>query len=212
MSQSSARLQIKPFHTEEYFHVLKLDQLSFAFEGQLLYKYKIFDDPEERVFQTANNTLFADFSRYYTTVIGISLYNEEDSSLENTLVGILENTFSPSPNARLLAKTLIVIISDGYEKLDQSTKNLLQSWGLYNETRIKNYLETLPPCSQDDLGFMFEGKLSYVRESNSQNSTSRKVIDVVFMTKNKNRKKLNSHLWLYKVFCPGFNPKYVVVR
>ena len=221
MSQSYNPPQIKPSHTEEYFHVLKLNQRSIIFGGDTLYKYTIFDTPEEKVFQTANATLLPDYSRYYSAVIGVSLYTENSSSLLRTLQGIFDNKASPSPFTRLLTKSLVIIISDGYEKLDGTTKTLLESLKLYNEAKIKTYLSSNPTQSQEDLGFMFEGQLNCIdpakitgisSETNRESSKSARNIDVIFMTKSQNRKKLNSHLWLYKAFCPQFNPKYVVVR
>ena len=70
----------------------------------------------------------------------------------------------------------------------------------------------------EEICFLFEGKLKYqtiseeFRETSDNSPQANNSIDVIFLTKQDNNKKLHSHLWLYKVFCLDFNPDFVVVK
>ena len=214
---------MKPLHLEEYFHVLKLKQIPVPLtDHERLYRYRVFESDEGLLYQTSNKTLLSYFHKYYGAIISISLSKEPFPSLERTLLGIFENKTSESPMRRLLSKTLVIIIADGYESLHPSMESGLTSWKLYNRKSIADYSHSQKQWpTQRDLGFMFEGQLACVKanlpketpgDPHSESSEFSKIIDVIFMAKNKKRKKLHSDLWLYKGFCPMFNPQYLVVR
>ena len=110
---------------------------------------------------------------------------------------------------------------------------MLTSWNLYDEDYIEDYLnkngkpndiiyennnEEEKEQEIEETCFLFEGKLKYqtvseeLKENSECNSQDKSIIDVIFLTKQDNSKKLHSHLWLYRVFCMDCNPEFVVVR
>ena len=207
---------IKTVMNETNLHVVGL----LTTETNGFYRYNLFDNLEKGIESiTHKESIFANRNKYYKSVIAITMYNEDLVSLTDTLSGVFENRISNWKNTKLLAKTLVIIISDGCEVLNKNedVKKKLEEWKLYSEEEIKPYLNKEV---NKDLGFIFEGKLRYSTEVNIYKQDvfntlaleNDEIIDIIFMTKEKNKKKLNSHLWLYKYFCKKWPADYIVVR
>ena len=89
-------------------------------------RYTLFDNLDSQsgiIEKTHNQINYFDCEGEYSRIIGISLYNEDYSQLESTLISIFKNRLSANEKEDyLMSKTLIIIISDGFEKLKDETK------------------------------------------------------------------------------------------
>ena len=118
-----------------------------------------------------------------------------------------------------MSKTLIIIISDGFEKLKDETKNKLNSFGLYdNELLVKRLKEYKlnDPDNIPDTTFFFQGELGCYPEDkelvqSDTAMTSRNIMKIVFAVKIQNKKKLHSHLILFMLCAKRLKPEFVIV-
>lgn len=68
------------------------------------------------------------------------------------------------------------------------------------------------PIGNRDLAFAFETRLTMGASdlyAVNEGTTEKPALDVLFVVKAENKKKLHSHLWLFYGFCMKFRPKYV---
>jgi Chitin synthase len=204
-------------------HIVSIENIKITDTELSLHSSSLFADPPKvPEFLTNDEKIFLNRIGYYSLIVSISLYSENYNSLQKSLESVFHNKASKS---ELFTKTLIVIISDGYEYLSNDNKQNLAYLNLYSEEYIKSYIDNTSyiaknydPDTVNEIAFVFENKLEYGNlqkfsefEQNNLSIGSPSIIDVIFMTKLKNKKKLNSHLWLYKFFCERLCPKYVIV-
>jgi len=164
-----------------------------------------------------NNTNLVSFikAERYKLVIAMAMYAEEFERIETTLEGISENLPELVKAGISQEKILILIISDGREKVNKEvfekfTENKLET----KEELIDIYMKKEIFSSKD-----YEYKkpnylISCVvkREKIFDYSTNKKTqMDILFSIKKENRGKLDSHYWLFAGFCQQINPDYIIL-
>ena len=197
---------------EPFFNILSLTKTRVPGPDEI-FTYNIFNPGEKLCYRKTNTLINWPVPAVHKTIIAISLYREEFLSLSQTLSSIFENKMS---GKWLLNSALIIIISDGYEFLDNGVALKLKEWKLYDQESIKEYIDENSTYYEDennpkDIAFMFEGQLKYQTDEEDMNNDNSSMMDVIFLTKLENKGKLHSHLWLYRGFCTLCDPDYVVV-
>jgi cellulose synthase/poly-beta-1,6-N-acetylglucosamine synthase-like glycosyltransferase len=210
------------------FHVITIEQQTVDKSNQLCDTYSLFSDPPKQPDITSySDVLFFNRMNFYKIVISVSLCGEGIGTLEKTLKSIFKNKLK-AKGLSTFDEILVIIISDGLNKLDGSVKKKLNELNLYNENNIRVHLSTnkKDKYKVKQLGFVFESRvkpqfksstdkvvvgLENFRNRNNENARDDEFIDFIFLVKEENKTKLNSHLWLYKFFCERLCPKYVIV-
>lgn len=130
------------------------------------------------------------------------------------LLEVLEHRY------KLYSKSAVEKALKAYEELKKSWRNNYQTaldkqkshhFHLHNSDQSTHRVYDIE-VEDKDLAFAFESRLAlgssdmFATTDNSQESPA---IDVLFMVKAENKKKLHSHLWLFYGFCMHFNPNFV---
>jgi len=170
----------------------------------------------------------------YDTIVGLTMYNEDQEALERSLRGVLRK--SVGGKNLVVKKTLVVVIVDGVRELMKSEKRefvqMLEEWRLYDKDAVESTLKlwrTRPELKPKDCCFVFQSKidLSKLQEELAScrqpwlpaYSASAPIpliyspdgLDILFVVKLDNRRKLHSHLWLMYVFAQTIDPGILIV-
>lgn len=149
------------------------------------------------------------------TLVVVLVDGYQELHKNQPLLEVLEHRY------KLYSKPAVVKALAAYEALKKTWKNKYQTdldtQKSYHNKMFGNATHTThneyPIEVEDmDLAFAFESRLSlgssdmFATTDNSQESPA---LDVLFMVKAENKKKLHSHLWLFYGFCMHFDPNYV---
>ncbi|TID24574.1 hypothetical protein CANINC_003046 [Pichia inconspicua] len=160
-------------------------------------------------------------------MIVCTMYNEDEVLLGRTLKGIFKNiktmyNLRENPDEHPWGrdswkKIVVVIVSDGKNKINIKSKALLTLLGTFQEGIMQEYVN-------DDFvnGHLFEytttfgiGKFNYNWEKKAYNVplvTEQTVpVQLMFLLKTENKQKINSHRWALNFLCPNLNPKVVIL-
>lgn len=168
------------------------------------FTYDILDNSKyETSFQelTHNEFNILDCEKEYSRIIGITLYNESYSELESTLISIFENRLNKETNGmNCLSKSLVIIIADGYKKLDPKLKEKFSEFSLYDKSKFEDeknerkkkkterkeqeleeenkakseFKDNKEQRISEDTTFLFQGELAYTKDGKtiSKNESS----------------------------------------
>ena len=159
-------------------------------------------------------------------MIVCTMYNEDEILLGRTLKGVfknIKNMYNLNENnnhpfgKQSWQKIVVVIVSDGKSKINERSKALLTLLGVFQEGIMQDYVN-------DDKvnAHLFEytttfgiGKFDYNRSDNSYKVplvTEQTVpIQLMFLLKEENKQKINSHRWALNFLSPNLNPKVIVL-
>lgn len=160
-------------------------------------------------------------------MIVCTMYNEDEILLARTLKGVFKNIktmYNLKENKDVhpwgkdsWKKIVVVIVSDGKLKIDEKSKALLTLLGAFQEGIMQESV------NNDKVNaHLFEytstfgiGKFDYNRENHSYNVplvTEQTIpVQLMFLLKEENKQKINSHRWALNFLCPNLNPKVVVL-
>ncbi|KAG7758698.1 hypothetical protein KL947_002367 [Ogataea haglerorum] len=161
-------------------------------------------------------------------MIVCTMYNEDEVLLGRTLKGVFKNIKTmynlkeKSTNEHPFGKNawkkiVVVIVSDGRSKIHERSKALLTLLGCYQEGVIQEKVN-----GEDVNAHLFEytttfgiGQFDYHRGDQGKGFTVPLVteqtvpVQMMFLLKEKNKQKINSHRWAFNFLCPNLNPKIV---
>lgn len=160
-------------------------------------------------------------------MIVCTMYNEDEVLLGRTLKGVFKNiktmyNLNENPDIHPFGKNswqkiVVVIISDGKNKINEKAKSLLTLLGVFQEGIMQEYVN-------DDKvnAHLFEysttfgiGKFDYNRTKHSFTVplvTEQTIpIQLMFLLKEENKQKINSHRWAFDFLCPNLNPKVIAL-
>ncbi|QPG74467.1 hypothetical protein FOA43_001797 [Brettanomyces nanus] len=158
-------------------------------------------------------------------MIVCTMYNEDEILLARTLKGVFKNIKHmynmfddpDSPFGRSAwKKIVVVVVADGRNKLNERSKSLLTLLGCYQDGIIQEKVNDV-----DVKAHLFEyttsfgiGKFKYDSKGGSRCRiplvTDQTIpIQFMFLLKEKNAQKINSHRWALNFLCPNLNPKVV---
>lgn len=101
---------------------------------------------------------------------------------------------------------IVVIVSDGRAKINPRTLTVLAAMGCYADGLIQTAVQSDPATCH-----MFEYSPQVVVDTDGRIITSSQQkmcpIQTIFLLKEKNGKKINSHRWFFNSICKQLNPE-----
>lgn len=170
-------------------------------------------DPDE--FLEAGYSLrFAEMNRECQIVVCITMYNEDKFSIARTIHSIMRNVAHLCNRKKSHVwglngwkKVSVILVSDGRAKVNQGSLDYLAAIGVYQEDMAKASVNGDPVKAhifELTTQVSINEKLDYVSENIVP-------VQFVFCLKEENKKKINSHRWLFNAFCPVLQPNVVVL-
>ncbi|CCH62221.1 hypothetical protein TBLA_0G02840 [Henningerozyma blattae CBS 6284] len=168
-------------------------------------------DPDEFLEQ-GYSLRFAEMNRECQIVICITMYNEDKFGLARTVHSIMKNishlcTRSKSPvwGENGWKKASVILISDGRSKVNQGSLDYLAALGVYQEDMAK------ASVNGDSVKAHIFELTTQISINSDLDYVSKGIVPVqfVFCLKEENKKKINSHRWLFNAFCPVLQPNVV---
>jgi chitin synthase len=151
-----------------------------------------------------NNYKLKIFDKNIKLLICVTMYSEEAKELDFTLKhGICENIINFASCG--LQKTItweniaVVIVSDGYQKVNKSTLQYATDYGFFDERLLYEY--KTPNVSMH----LFEFTTQFEKSKNKYFPP----LQTIFAIKQHNGGKLDSHYWFFTAFCKQIDPTYV---
>lgn len=158
----------------------------------------------------------AKYGRETEVVICITMYNEDEFSFARTMHGVMKNVAHlVSRNKSQVwgkdswKKIQVIIIADGRNKVNENTLQLLTATGVYQDNLARPYVNNKTVNAH-----LFEYTTQISIDENLKfkgDEKSLAPVQVLFCLKEMNRKKINSHRWLFNAFCPILDPNVVVL-
>lgn len=160
-------------------------------------------------------------------MIVCTMYNEDELLLGRTLKGVFKNIktmYNLNEDESIhpfgknsWKKIVVVIVSDGKNKINERSKALLTLLGVFQEGIMQESVNDKKVNAH-----LFEytttfgiGKFDYNRANHSFTVplvTEQTVpVQLMFLLKEENKQKINSHRWALNFLCPNLNPKVVVL-
>lgn len=146
-------------------------------------------------------------------LIFVTMYNETIKEFSDTLSGIIENMESFLESGIDLKNIVCVVMVDGmkvFKKTFSQYRSFFENYFIENELIEKFKVDDIENCrikggtDHDELAHCFEQTLKY------QNNP-KVFLNFIFCVKQNNKRKLNSHLWLFGGFCPHIQPIYIMM-
>ncbi|KAF9075874.1 glycosyltransferase family 2 protein [Rhodocollybia butyracea] len=183
-------------------------------------------DPDE--FSEANGYSLRtkNYGRETELLIAVTSYNEDKTLYARTLHGVMLNIrdickTKQSKYWRRQAeegmpawqKITVALIVDGLEPMDKSVLDLLATVGVYQDGVMKKQVD-----GKDTVAHIFEYTTQLSVDASPQlvlpqanDPTNLVPVQIIFVLKAKNQKKINSHRWLFNAIGKMLNPEICVL-
>lgn len=157
---------------------------------------------------------FAEVNRECQIVVCITMYNEDKFALARTLDSIMKNVSHLCHRNKSQVwgpdgwkKVSVILVSDGRAKVNQGALDYLAALGVYQEDMAKASVNGDPVKAH-----IFE-LTTQISINSDLEYVSKDIVPVqlVFCLKEENKKKINSHRWLFNAFCPVLQPQVVIL-
>ncbi|CCF58836.1 hypothetical protein KAFR_0F02390 [Kazachstania africana CBS 2517] len=157
---------------------------------------------------------FAEMNRECQIVACVTMYNEDKISLARTIHSIMKNVAHLCSRQKSQVwgkdswkKVSVILVSDGRAKVNQGALDYLAALGVYQEDMAKASVNGDPVKAH-----IFE-LTTQVSINADLDYVSKDIVPVqmVFCLKEENKKKINSHRWLFNAFCPVLQPNVVML-
>ncbi|KAJ3276121.1 Chitin synthase, class 2 [Terramyces sp. JEL0728] len=172
-------------------------------------------DPND--FEVGGYTLRQSDAGYTTEIfIVVTMYNEDQNlflktwkSLQKNIHYLCSKRNSKVWGANGWQKIVVCIVSDGRAKINSKTLAVLGLLGVYQDGLIKTSIEDKPVA-----GHLFE-YTTYVELNDNYEKYNPTFaiypVQVMFLLKENNAKKINSHRWFFNAFGPLLNPEVCIL-
>ncbi|KAG8855624.1 Chitin synthase, class 2 [Tulasnella sp. 330] len=183
-------------------------------------------DPDE--FTTANGYSLrtSNYGRHTELLIAITSYNEDKVLYARTLHGVMLNIRDmcksksskywrqSSENGQFgWQKITVALIVDGLEPMDKSVLDVLATVGVYQDGVMKKQVD-----GKDTVAHIFEYTTQLSVDASPQlilphgdDPNNLVPVQIIFVAKAKNQKKINSHRWLFNAIGKMLNPEICVL-
>lgn len=172
-------------------------------------------DPDDFV---AHNYLLRPYisARKTELMIVMTMYNEDANLFIKTMSSVIKNIAHLCTRGRSKTwgpegwqKVVVVIVSDGRNKVDKRVLKVLGAMGVYQDDIMQDNVDGQPVT-----GHLFEytTQLRVDSEFNVRGLDKHvPPVQILFCLKEKNAKKLNSHRWFFNAFAAQLNPNVCVL-
>ncbi|CEP15640.1 hypothetical protein [Parasitella parasitica] len=155
--------------------------------------------------------------------IVLTMYNEDEVLFTRTMHGVMKNiahlcsrdrskTWGPNSGKPGWQKVTVCIVSDGRNKVNHRTLNVLSLLGVYQEGIAKNVVHGKPVTAhlyEYTTQISVTPDMEIVKAGSSKNAIV--PCQILFCLKEKNQKKINSHRWFFQAFGPVIDPHVCVL-
>ncbi|KAI9204457.1 chitin synthase-domain-containing protein [Polychytrium aggregatum] len=143
-----------------------------------------------------------------------TMYNEDDVAFCRSIEAVFRNIAylcsSDCPGGGLgpdgWKDIVLCIVSDGRTKISSEVINVLGSMGLYMEGLTKSSVN-----GTDVAAHMFEGTCQRCINTDMEYCDEMVPVQTIFLLKEKNAKKINSHRWFFNGICKILDPEICVL-
>ena len=145
-------------------------------------------------------------------LICVTMYNEGETEFNNTLKGIMANMSEFAAHGISTEQIACIVIVDGNEAFMRTFRDGKQNNGTFerfinpeeiklrfNVPDIKEITDKLN--ATEEIAHCFQQVYQYKEAS----------LNLIFCMKQKNMRKLNTHLWFFSGFCRMINPRFVML-
>ncbi|EGO31066.1 glycosyltransferase family 2 protein [Serpula lacrymans var. lacrymans S7.9] len=153
------------------------------------------------------------YGRHTELFIVMTMYNEDEILFVKTMNAVIKNVAHLCGRNRSKTwghdgwkKVVVCIVSDGRNKVNKRTLQVLTLMGCYQEGIAKDSVG-----GKDVTAHIFEYTTNVVVTDTGEVSTGACPIQVLFCLKEQNKKKLNSHRWFFNAFGPLIKPNVCVL-
>ncbi|KAI9031195.1 glycosyltransferase family 2 protein [Hyaloraphidium curvatum] len=155
------------------------------------------------------------YERKTELFIVVTMYNEAPQLFINTMHAITTNVknFMARESSQTWGedawqKIVICVVADGADYIHTRTRDLLALMGCYQDGVMKTKFG-----DEDVTGHLFEytTQVDLDRNGNELICNSGPPVQMMFLIKQQNTKKINSHRWFFNAFCPVLNPKVTML-
>ncbi|KAK0233571.1 chitin synthase [Armillaria fumosa] len=153
------------------------------------------------------------YGRQTELFIVMTMYNEDEILFVKTMNAVLKNIAHLCSRSRSSTwgpegwkKVVVCVVSDGRNKVNKRTLQVLSLMGVYQEGIAKDSVG-----GKDVTAHIFEYTTSAIVTSTGEVSQGPCPVQILFCLKEKNKKKLNSHRWFFNAFGPLIKPNVCVL-
>ena len=146
----------------------------------------------------------------------LTMYNEDERLFTRTMHGVMLNIAylcslrnHSTWGEGTWKKVVVSIVSDGRQKIHSRTLSVLAAMGIYQEGVGKNAVQGTPVQAHM---YEYTAQIS-VDSSLKFRSAERGIVpvQVIFLLKEENKKKINSHRWAFNALSPLLNPRICIL-
>ncbi|KAF6754281.1 chitin synthase 2 [Ephemerocybe angulata] len=145
--------------------------------------------------------------------IVMTMYNEDEVLFVKTMNSVIKNiqhlcsrSKSKMWGTEGWKKVVVCVVSDGRNKVNKRTLQVLSLMGCYQEGIAKDSV-----AGKDVTAHIFEYTTSVMVTETGEVAPSSCPIQVLFCLKEQNKKKLNSHRWFFNAFGPLLKPNVCIL-
>ncbi|KAG8980226.1 Chitin synthase, class 2 [Tulasnella sp. JGI-2019a] len=183
-------------------------------------------DPDEFTVANGYSLRTSNYGRHTELLIAITSYNEDKILYARTLHGVMLNIRDmcktksskywkqSSENGQFgWQKITVALIVDGLEPMDKSVLDVLATVGVYQDGVMKKQVD-----GKDTVAHIFEYTTQLSVDASPQlvlphgdDPNNLVPVQIIFVAKAKNQKKINSHRWLFNGIGKMLNPEICVL-
>ncbi|KAG8907052.1 Chitin synthase, class 2 [Tulasnella sp. 403] len=183
-------------------------------------------DPDFFTTENGYSLRVSNYGRHTELLIAVTSYNEDKILYSRTLHGVMLNIrdickTKASKYWRTSAETgqppwqkiVVALICDGLEPMDKSVLDVLATIGVYQDGVMKKQVD-----GKDTVAHIFEYTTQLSVDATPQlvqphgdDPNNLVPVQIIFVVKAKNQKKINSHRWLFNAIGKMINPEICVL-
>ncbi|KAJ3507424.1 hypothetical protein NLJ89_g6315 [Agrocybe chaxingu] len=153
------------------------------------------------------------YKRETELFIVMTMYNEDEVLFVKTMNAVIKNIVHLCSRNRSKMwgpqgwkKVVVCVVSDGRNKVNKRTLQVLSLMGCYQEGIPKDSVG-----GKDVTAHIFEYTTNVIVTETGEVSQNACPVQVLFCLKEQNKKKLNSHRWFFNAFGPLLKPNVCVL-
>jgi len=153
------------------------------------------------------------YGRKTEMAIVATMYNEEEKLFDDSMSSIVKNiqhlqsrTKSKTWGPKAWEKIVVCIVADGRAKCNAKVLKMLGLYGVYQEGIAKDSVMGKPVTAH-----IFEYSSQVVVDQLGNVAGGIAPVQIIFVLKEQNKKKLNSHRWFFNAICASLNPNVCIL-
>ncbi|KAG8729023.1 Chitin synthase, class 2, partial [Ceratobasidium sp. 428] len=183
-------------------------------------------DPDEFTTQNGWSLRVPTYGRQTELLIAVTSYNEDKVLYARTLHGVMMNIRDicktkqskywkkhAEEGTPAWQKITVALIVDGLEAMDKSVLDVLATVGVYQDGVMKKEVdkkETVAHIFEYTTQLSIDASMNLV-QPHGEDAANLVPVQIIFVLKAKNQKKINSHRWLFNAIGKMLNPEICVL-